>query len=142
MDRIGHRRLQLIGFVMMAVCFGFIGVVPGIATAVVPFLAFYGVSYFFTEFGPNVTTFVLPGELFPVSVRATGHGISAGIGKLGAFTGVFSLPLAAVIASAARHTDADRGGSGARGTADARPARARWPQPGGNSGYVRDRYRC
>ena len=62
--------------------------------------------------------------------------------KLGAFTGVFSLPLAAVVASAARHTDADRGGSGARGTADARPARARWPQPGGNSGYVRDRYRC
>jgi PHS family inorganic phosphate transporter-like MFS transporter len=93
MDRIGHRRLQLIGFVMMAVCFGFIGVVPGIATAVVPFLAFYGVSYFFTEFGPNVTTFVLPGELFPVSVRATGHGISAGIGKLGAFIGVFLFPL-------------------------------------------------
>ena len=50
-------------------------------------------SYFFTEFGPNMTTFVMPSELYPVSMRATGHGISAGIGKLGAFIGVFLFPL-------------------------------------------------
>jgi nitrate/nitrite transporter NarK len=53
----------------------------------------YGVSYFFTEFGPNMTTFVLPSELYPVTMRATGHGISAGVGKLGAFIGVFLFPL-------------------------------------------------
>ena len=53
----------------------------------------YGVSYFFTEFGPNMTTFVMPSELYPVTMRATGHGISAGIGKLGAFIGVFLFPL-------------------------------------------------
>ncbi len=35
-------------------------------TAVVPFLIVYGISYFFTEFGPNMTTFVLPSELYPV----------------------------------------------------------------------------
>jgi MFS family permease len=93
MDRIGHRRLQLAGFVMMGVCFAVIGLVPGMTTAVVPFLIAYGISYFFTEFGPNVTTFVLPGELFPTAVRATGHGISAGIGKLGAFIGVFLFPV-------------------------------------------------
>jgi MFS transporter, PHS family, inorganic phosphate transporter len=93
MDRIGHRRLQLIGFVMMGVCFAVIAAVPGMTTAVVPFLLVYGVSYFFTEFGPNVTTFVLPGEVFPVSVRATGHGISAGLGKFGAFLGVFLFPV-------------------------------------------------
>jgi len=51
------------------------------------------VSYFFTEFGPNMTTFVMPSELFPVSLRATGHGISAGIGKFGAFIGVFLFPV-------------------------------------------------
>jgi len=62
-------------------------------TAVEPFVIAYGISYFFTEFGPNVTTFVLPGEVFPVSVRATGHGISAGVGKLGAFIGVFLFPV-------------------------------------------------
>ncbi len=92
-DKIGHRRLQLTGFAMMALCFGVIGLVPGMTTAVLPFLAVYGISYFFAEFGPNMTTFVLPGELFPISVRATGHGISAGIGKFGAFVGVFLFPL-------------------------------------------------
>jgi MFS family permease len=93
MDRIGHRRLQIIGFVMMALCFAVIGLVPGLTTAVVPFLIAYGVSYFFSEFGPNVTTFVLPGEVFPGPVRATGHGIAAGMGKLGAFIGVFLFPV-------------------------------------------------
>ena len=92
-DSMGHRRLQLLGFGMMALCFATIGLVPGATTAVAPFLIAYGISYFFTEFGPNVTTFILPGEVFPVSVRATGHGISAGVGKLGAFIGVFLFPV-------------------------------------------------
>jgi MFS transporter, PHS family, inorganic phosphate transporter len=93
LDRIGHRRLQLVGFAVMAACFAVIAVVPGMTTAVVPFLLVYGVSYFFTEFGPNMTTFVLPSELYPVTMRTTGHGISAGIGKLGAFIGVFLFPV-------------------------------------------------
>jgi MFS family permease len=93
LDRIGHRKLQLIGFAMMAACFLIIAVIPGMTTVVVPFLLVYGVSYFFTEFGPNMTTFVIPSELYPVSMRATGHGISAGVGKLGAFIGVFLFPL-------------------------------------------------
>jgi MFS family permease len=93
LDRMGHRRLQLVGFAIMALCFLIIATVPGMTTAVVPFLLVYGVSYFFTEFGPNMTTFVLPSEIYPVTLRATGHGISAGIGKLGAFIGVFLFPL-------------------------------------------------
>jgi hypothetical protein len=39
-----------------------------------------------------MTTFVLPSEVFPVSMLTTGHGIAAGIGKLGAFLGVFLVP--------------------------------------------------
>ncbi len=93
LDRVGHRKLQLIGFAMMALCFAVIGLVPGLTTAVLPFLLVYGVSYFFTEFGPNMTTFVMPSEVFPVTMRATGHGISAGVGKLGAFIGVFLFPV-------------------------------------------------
>jgi MFS transporter, PHS family, inorganic phosphate transporter len=93
LDKIGHRRLQLFGFAVMGLCFLTIAVIPGMTTMVVPFLLVYGVSYFFTEFGPNMTTFVMPSELYPVSMRATGHGISAGIGKLGAFIGVFLFPL-------------------------------------------------
>jgi len=93
LDKIGHRRLQLLGFAMMGACFLIIAAVPGLTTAVVPFLLVYGVSYFFTEFGPNMTTFVMHSELYPVSMRATGHGISAGVGKLGAFIGVFLFPI-------------------------------------------------
>src|SRR5437764_5145588 len=65
LDRIGHRRLQLTGFAVMAACFAVIAAVPGMTTAVVPFLLVYGVSYFLTEFRPNMTTFVVPSELFP-----------------------------------------------------------------------------
>jgi MFS family permease len=93
LDRMGHRKLQLTGFAMMAACFLVIAAVPGMTTMVVPFLLVYGVSYFFTEFGPNMTTFVMPSELYPVTMRTTGHGISAGVGKLGAFIGVFLFPL-------------------------------------------------
>jgi MFS transporter, PHS family, inorganic phosphate transporter len=92
-DKIGHRRLQLAWLAMMAPCFAVIGVEPGMTTLVVPFSLAYRVSYLFTVFGPNMTTFVMPGELYPVSMRATGHGISAGAGKFGAFIGVFVFPL-------------------------------------------------
>jgi MFS family permease len=92
MDRIGHRRLQLIGFSVMAVAFLVLGLVPFLTANVAPFLAIFGLSYLFIEFGPNTTTFVLPSELFPLRSRTTGHGISAGVGKLGAFVGVFLVP--------------------------------------------------
>jgi PHS family inorganic phosphate transporter-like MFS transporter len=93
MDRIGHRRLQFIGFSVMAVCFVVLAVVPALTQQVAPFLAILGLSYFFIQFGPNMTTFVLPSEVFPVSMRTTGHGVAAGVGKLGAFVGVFLVPV-------------------------------------------------
>lgn len=92
-DRIGHRRLQFLGFAGMAAAFLAIGLIPGIVKAAAPFLVLYGISYFFTEFGPNTTTFVIPSELYPVSARTTGHGISAGTGKVGAFIGTFTFPV-------------------------------------------------
>ena len=93
MDRIGHRKLQFIGFSVMALCFLVLAIVPALTQYVAPFLAILGLSYFFIQFGPNMTTFVLPSEVFPVSMRTTGHGVAAGIGKLGAFVGVFLVPV-------------------------------------------------
>jgi MFS family permease len=92
-DRIGHRLLQMIGFFFMGLAFLLIGVIPHVTTTVAPFLILFGMSYFFAEFGPNTTTFILPAEVFPTSARSTGHGISAGIAKVGAFIGVFLLPV-------------------------------------------------
>lgn len=93
MDRIGHKRLQLIGFFFMGLAFLLIGVIPNITTLLLPFLMLFGLSYFFAEFGPNTTTFVMAGEVYPTSARSTGHGISAGIAKFGAFLGVYIFPI-------------------------------------------------
>lgn len=92
MDRIGHRRLQLLGFGALAVAFIALGAFHVLTASIGLFIAVFGASYFFVEFGPNTMTFVLPSEVFPVSVRTTGHGFAAGIGKLGAFVGVFLVP--------------------------------------------------
>jgi len=48
------------------------------------FLALYCLANFFTNFGPNVTTFIIPGEIFPTRYRSTAHGFAAACGKLGA----------------------------------------------------------
>jgi PHS family inorganic phosphate transporter-like MFS transporter len=93
MDRIGHRRLQLIGFPAMGLALLILAVVPGLTSEAAPFLVLFGLSYLFAEFGPNTTTFVLPSEVFPTGGRATGHGISSGVAKLGAFAGVYLFPI-------------------------------------------------
>jgi PHS family inorganic phosphate transporter-like MFS transporter len=93
MDKLGRKIIQCLGFGMMAASFFAMALVPNIEHLVIPFLVIYGVSYFFTEFGPNSTTFVYPSEIFPVESRTTGHGISAATGKIGAFIGVFLFPI-------------------------------------------------
>jgi MFS transporter, PHS family, inorganic phosphate transporter len=92
LDRVGRKSIQVLGFAMRALMFLLIGLIPSVTTTLAPFLILYGISYFFTEFGPNMTTFIYPAELFPTEVRTTGHGISAGAGKLGAFVGAFLFP--------------------------------------------------
>lgn len=92
MDRLGRKTIQALGFVMMAITFAVLALVPNLKNEVIPFLVIYGLSFFFTEFGPNATTFVYPSEIFPVRVRTTAHGVSAAMGKLGGFLGVFVFP--------------------------------------------------
>lgn len=49
----------------------------------------YAFCFFFANFGPNSTTFIVPAELFPTKWKSTGHGISAALGKAGAIIGAF-----------------------------------------------------
>jgi len=93
MDRMGRKPIQVLGFAMMGISFLAMALIPGIEKLIYPFLIIYGLSYFFTEFGPNATTFVYPAELFPVEGRTTGHGIASAAGKIGGFVGVFTFPL-------------------------------------------------
>jgi len=53
-------------------------------------IAMYAFCFFFANFGPNSTTFIVPAELFPTKWKSTGHGISAAAGKAGAIIGAFA----------------------------------------------------
>jgi len=87
-DSWGRRPLQLMGFIVLSILFLIMGfnfnefAGEGWRPKILMFL--YCLANFFQNFGPNVTTFVIPGEVFPTRYRATGHGLSAACGKLGA----------------------------------------------------------
>ncbi|KAK9906884.1 hypothetical protein WJX75_009747 [Coccomyxa subellipsoidea] len=82
----GRVRLQSMGFLMVFILFLICGAAydPLVAHAIKWFQALYFLSSFFGQFGPNATTWLLPGEVFPTDIRATCHGISAATGKVGA----------------------------------------------------------
>ena len=92
-DKIGRKPLQIIGFLMIGLMYGAIAFVPSVTNDIILFTLIYGASYFFVNFGPNSTTFLIPSEIFPTAIRAKAHGISAAVGKVGAFVGAFLLPL-------------------------------------------------
>jgi MFS transporter, PHS family, inorganic phosphate transporter len=83
-DRIGLRRMQTGGFVIIALSFFGLWLIPSATTTLAPVLILFGATYLFGEFGPNTTTFVHPSEIFPVRVRTSSHGIAAGSGKIDA----------------------------------------------------------
>lgn len=91
-DRMGRFAIQLMGFFFMTVFMFALAIPydhwthPGNH---VGFVVIYSLTFFFANFGPNATTFVVPAEIFPARFRSTCHGISAASGKLGAIVGAF-----------------------------------------------------
>ncbi len=92
MDRLGRKFIQILGFIGMTLAFAAISFIPDVTRQVLPFLILYGLSYFFTEFGPNTTTFIYPSEIFPTQVRTTAHGLATAISRIGGFIGTFLFP--------------------------------------------------
>lgn len=83
----GRVRMQALGFLMDFLLF----LLPALFYTqllrpdnISTFQFLYFFSSFWNQFGPNCTTFLLAAEVYPASVRSTGHGISAAVGKLGA----------------------------------------------------------
>lgn len=91
-DKIGRFAIQLMGFFFMTV-FMFALAIPydhwTHKSNRIGFVVMYSLTFFFANFGPNATTFVVPAEIFPARLRSTCHGISAASGKLGAIVGAF-----------------------------------------------------
>ncbi|EFA86109.1 major facilitator superfamily protein [Heterostelium album PN500] len=91
-DRVGRRNLQLIGFALLGLTYIIMGATfEYIKKIKALFIILYGLTFFFSNAGPNTTTYVLPSESFPTRVRATCHGISAACGKLGAVLGGYAI---------------------------------------------------
>ncbi|XP_047319304.1 low affinity inorganic phosphate transporter 1-like [Impatiens glandulifera] len=91
-DRIGRFTIQLMGFFFMTV-FMFVLAIPydhwTHKDNRIGFVVMYSFTFFFANFGPNATTFIVPAEIFPARLRSTCHGISAASGKAGAIVGAF-----------------------------------------------------
>nr|VDD37555.1 unnamed protein product [Brassica oleracea] len=94
----GRFAIQLMGFFMMTV-FMFAIAFPYDHWIKpenrIGFLVMYSLTFFFANFGPNATTFIVPAEIFPARLRSTCHGISAATGKAGAIVGAFGFLYAA-----------------------------------------------
>ncbi|KAL6535218.1 Low affinity inorganic phosphate transporter 1 [Orobanche minor] len=97
-DKIGRFAIQLMGFFFMTV-FMFALAIPydhwTHKDNRIGFVVMYSLTFFFANFGPNATTFVVPAEIFPARLRSTCHGISAAAGKAGAMVGAFGFLYAA-----------------------------------------------
>ncbi|KAG8370408.1 hypothetical protein BUALT_Bualt14G0113800 [Buddleja alternifolia] len=91
-DIVGRFAIQLMGFFFMTV-FMFAVAIPynhwTEKANRIGFVVMYGLTFFFANFGPNATTFVVPAEIFPARLRSTCHGISAAAGKAGAIVGAY-----------------------------------------------------
>ncbi|KAI0184294.1 H+ symporter [Xylaria flabelliformis] len=92
-DTIGRKPLQIFGFSILTIIFSVLGFCYYQLNKG-SLLALYVIANYFFNFGPNCTTFIIPGECFPTRYRSTGHGISAAMGKVGAIVAqVISIPL-------------------------------------------------
>jgi len=90
-DRVGRRRLQLGGFLCIAILFLFMGLfLEEIKKLPVLFVLISGLTFFFSNAGPNTTTFVISSESFMTEVRSTCSGITAAFAKVGAVIGAAS----------------------------------------------------
>lgn len=82
-DTIGRKPIQMMGFIVLTILFCIIGFAfHHLSSSAL--LGLYILCQFFFNFGPNATTFLVPGECFPTRYRSTSHGISAASGKVGA----------------------------------------------------------
>ena len=92
--RLSFRTIQIMGFVAMGVLFLVLGF---FYTQLLHYrgllLGLYALTFFFSNFGPNVCTFCLPAELFAKDVRVELNGVAAATGKLGAAVGAASFGL-------------------------------------------------
>jgi putative MFS transporter len=94
-DRVGRIRLQVMGFIGCAAGLALAALslhVGGKQSGLLLFAGFMLFS-FMTNVGPNAMTYLIAGEVFPISVRAIGAGFAASFAKVGAVMTAFLFPI-------------------------------------------------
>ncbi len=90
-ERLGRLKLQEIGFLGMAAAALMFTLTFGHGVYImVLVLAAY---QFFENVGPNLTTWIVPTEIFPTRLRATAQGTASGFSRLGAVFGTLMFPI-------------------------------------------------
>jgi PHS family inorganic phosphate transporter-like MFS transporter len=93
-NRMGRRTMGVMGNVFMMIAFLFLAIWwQDIKTNTTLFLFLFGLTLFFANFGPNMSTFIAPTEMFPTAIRSTCHGFSAAMGKAGASVGSYGFSI-------------------------------------------------
>jgi MFS transporter, PHS family, inorganic phosphate transporter len=82
-ELLGRKWIQIQGFLVTALMFGILAGANSALSSGARF-ALIIIAQLFFNFGPNATTFIVPGEVFPSRVRGVAHGFCAAVGKLGA----------------------------------------------------------
>ena len=93
MSRVTRIRMQILGFLCMAVGLGLIATGSLRGNDMVFIVAGFILFNTMMNAGPNLSTYTIPSEVFPVRLRASGHGLATGCGKLGATAGVLFFPI-------------------------------------------------
>jgi PHS family inorganic phosphate transporter-like MFS transporter len=107
-DVVGRKAIQFLGFAMMM---GFMLLIAAFYDSLISpgrriwLVLMYTFTFFFANFGPNSTTFILPAEIFPAHLRTTCHGISSAAGKVGAIVGTFGFMYAGQKADGSEATE-------------------------------------
>lgn len=95
-ERAGRKLQLVIGLAGMGLALLLLGIFSATGSNTLPAAALIGLFGFYNlsnYWGPSPATYVLPAELYPTSLRASGHGFAAMSGKVGAAVGVFFLPV-------------------------------------------------
>lgn len=97
---LGTKWLQISGFIIIAVSFILLAVlIVPLKNEPNALFAVYCILLFALNFGPNLTTFVLPAETYPKRIRASYNGMSAACGKIGAAIGAAIFGALSVVCS-------------------------------------------
>ncbi|KAF0742906.1 hypothetical protein Ae201684P_000376 [Aphanomyces euteiches] len=93
-NKMGRKVIQLQGLTIMTIVFLALGIWwNDIKQKSAVFIILFGLTLYFANFGPNMSTFVMPTEMYPTAIRSTCHGFSAAMGKAGASIGSYGFSL-------------------------------------------------